>query len=104
MEDGVSNSALSGRGSRDLGNRVSRGQQCPPPLVEGWLLANPGRQAARTRSMNEHTMEMRMKNPTVICVAALMALLMLAERSEAQNRLSFEGVWEEVSSVNPNRA
>lgn len=44
-----------------------------------------------------------MKNPTVICVAALTALLVLTERSEAQNRLPFEGVWEEVSSVNPNR-
>jgi hypothetical protein len=49
-------------------------------------------------------MEMRMKNRTLICVAAVTTLLVLAQKSEAQSRMPFEGVWEEISSVNPNRA
>jgi hypothetical protein len=49
-------------------------------------------------------MEMRMKNPTLVCIAALIASLVLTGKSEAQSRLPFEGVWEEISSVNPNRA
>jgi len=51
-----------------------------------------------------HTMEKRMKNPTLMCVLALIASLVMTARTEAQNRLPFEGVWEEISSVNPNRA
>src|SRR5262245_60464337 len=49
-------------------------------------------------------MEMRMKNCFVVGVSALLASLLLIGKAEAQNRLPFEGVWEEISSVNPNRA
>ena len=45
-----------------------------------------------------------MKSHIVVCVSALVASLMLVGKVEAQNRLPFEGVWEEISSVNPNRA
>lgn len=45
-----------------------------------------------------------MKNRTLICVAAVTTLLVLTQKSEAQSRMPFEGVWEEISSVNPNRA
>jgi len=45
-----------------------------------------------------------MKNRFLVCVAALMASLVLIVKSEAQSRMPFEGVWEEISSVNPNRA
>jgi hypothetical protein len=49
-------------------------------------------------------MEMRMKTPALVCAGALIASLALTAKSEAQTRLPFEGVWEEISSVNPNRA
>ena len=45
-----------------------------------------------------------MKNCFVVGVSALLASLLLIGKAEAQNRLPFEGVWEEISSVNPNRA
>jgi hypothetical protein len=48
-------------------------------------------------------LEMRMKKRTLICVGALLASFVLAGRTDAQSRLPFEGVWEEISSVNPNR-
>ena len=55
--------------------------------------------------MNEqpHIMEKRMKNRRLVSAAVLIASMLLTGRAESQSRLPFEGAWEEISSVNPNR-
>ena len=54
-------------------------------------------------SEQPHIMEKRMKNRMLVSAAVLIAAMLLTVRAEAQGRLPFEGAWEEISSVNPNR-
>jgi hypothetical protein len=55
--------------------------------------------------MNEqpHTVEKRMKNRMLVSAAVVIASILLTGKADAQSRLPFEGAWEEISSVNPNR-
>lgn len=45
-----------------------------------------------------------MKNRLLVYAAVLVASMLMTGKAQAQNRLPFEGAWEETSSVNPNRA
>jgi len=45
-----------------------------------------------------------MKNRLLVYAAVLVASMLMPGKAQAQNRLPFEGAWEETSSVNPNRA